>query len=67
MSEALKIRHEAQKEQQQKHIARCIAPLLQGRQGENLFIHGAPGIGKTAALKWVLRDLEEDVQLIKNV
>ncbi|MBS3127997.1 AAA family ATPase [Candidatus Woesearchaeota archaeon] len=55
------------REQQQKHIARCIAPLLQGRQGENLFIHGAPGIGKTAALKWVLRDLEEETEEVVPV
>src|SRR3989338_3752286 len=24
-----------------------------------MLIHGAPGIGKTAAVRWVLRDLEE--------
>src|SRR3989338_783286 len=55
------------REQQQKHIARCIAPLLQGRQGENLLVHGPPGIGKTAALRWVLRDLEEETEEVVQV
>lgn len=48
------------REEQQKQVARCIAPLLQDRNGENLFVYGAPGIGKTAAMKWVFRDLEEE-------
>ncbi len=47
------------REMQQHHIANCIKPLMQERNGRNLFIVGAPGIGKTAAIKWVLRDLEE--------
>src|SRR3989338_1441727 len=47
------------REQQQFHIANCIKPLLQGRNGRNLFIYGAPGVGKTSATRWVLRDLEE--------
>ena len=47
------------REQQQFHIANCINPLLQGRNGRNLFIYGAPGVGKTSATRWVLRDLEE--------
>ncbi|MBD3310198.1 AAA family ATPase [Candidatus Woesearchaeota archaeon] len=48
------------RETQQSYVAACIAPLLQGRNGKNLFISGAPGIGKTAAVRWVLRDLEEE-------
>ncbi len=47
------------REGQHKYIATCINPLLQGRNGKNLFIFGAPGIGKTAAIKLVLRDLED--------
>ncbi len=47
------------REQQQFHVANCIKPLLQSRNGRNLFIFGAPGVGKTSATKWVLRDLEE--------
>ncbi|MBU0461012.1 MAG: cell division control protein 6, partial [Nanoarchaeota archaeon] len=47
------------RENEQRHLATCIAPLLNGRNGKNLFIFGAPGIGKTAAMKFVFRDLEE--------
>lgn len=50
------------RESQQRFIADCIKPLLQGRNGRNLFISGAPGIGKTAAIKWVLRDLEDETE-----
>jgi cell division control protein 6 len=48
------------RENEQRHFATCIAPLLQSRNGRNLFIFGAPGIGKTAAMKFVFRDLEEE-------
>ncbi len=48
------------REEQQKHIATCIKPLLQQRNGKNLFIYGKPGVGKTAAMKWVFRDLENE-------
>lgn len=47
------------REMQQHQIANSIKPLLQGRNGRNLFIFGDPGIGKTGATKWVLRDLED--------
>ncbi len=52
------------RDQQQHHIASCIKPLLQERNGRNVFIYGAPGIGKTAATRWVLRDLEENTEEI---
>jgi len=45
---------------QQAQIAGAIKHLLQGRNGRNMFIYGAPGIGKTAATKWVFRDLEDN-------
>jgi len=48
------------RDQQQKAIARNIGPLLEKRNGTNVFVHGAPGIGKTVAIKWVFRDLEEE-------
>ncbi len=47
------------RENQQKYIADCIKPLFQQRNGKNLLITGSPGIGKTAAAKFVLRELEE--------
>jgi len=48
------------REKQQFSVANCIKPLLQGRNGKNVLIYGSPGIGKTAAVKWILRDLEEN-------
>lgn len=50
------------REKEQHYLAQCIAPLLQGRNGRNLFIHGISGIGKTAALKFVVRELEEETE-----
>ena len=48
------------REQEQKYLATCIKPIFQKRSGRNLLIHGAPGIGKTAAVRFLLRDLEEE-------
>jgi cell division control protein 6 len=36
--------------------------LLQGYNGRNLFVYGAPGIGKTTACKHVLRELENETE-----
>lgn len=47
------------REKQQMYIAECINPLFGGRSGKNLLITGRPGIGKTAALRFVLDELEE--------
>ncbi len=55
------------RDQQQKRAAACIRPLLEGRVGRNALVHGPPGVGKTAALRWVLRELEdtsEDVYIV---
>ncbi len=51
---------------EQKFIASCIKPLLQGMRGRNLFIHGSPGIGKTVATKYVLKDLEDETDRVKS-
>ncbi|MBI4918358.1 AAA family ATPase [archaeon] len=48
------------RETQQFRVVNCIKPLMQGRNGKNVLIYGSPGIGKTAAVKWILRDLEEN-------
>jgi len=48
------------RESQHHRIAHCIKPLLEGRNGRNCIISGAPGIGKTAAVKIVLKELEEN-------
>lgn len=47
------------REAQHHEIANIIKPLLQGRNGRNCIISGAPGIGKTAAVRLVLKELEE--------
>lgn len=48
------------RENEQFYLASCIKPLFQKRNGRNLLIHGPPGIGKTAAARFVLRDLEKE-------
>jgi archaeal cell division control protein 6 len=48
------------RESQQRYVANCIKPLLQGRTGKNLLIFGPPGIGKTATIKYMFRELEEE-------
>ncbi|MBC8501114.1 MAG: AAA family ATPase [Nanoarchaeota archaeon] len=47
------------REQEQRQIALAIKPLLEKRNGRNMFIYGKPGVGKTVAAKHVLRELEE--------
>lgn len=47
------------RESEQRELASCINPLFQGRNGRNVLIHGPPGIGKSAAARLVLRELEE--------
>ena len=48
------------REQQQRYIAAIIKPLLNEKNGKNLFVYGAPGIGKTAAMRFVLNELAEE-------
>jgi len=55
------------RESEQKYLATCIKPLFNNRSGRNLLIHGLPGIGKTAATKHVLRDLEEETDNIEII
>ncbi len=55
------------REQEQRYLATCIKPLFNNRSGRNLLIHGPPGIGKTAATKFVLRDLEEETDQIHAI
>lgn len=50
------------REKEQKYIATCIQPLLSRRNGKNILVHGAPGIGKTAAIRHILRDLEHETE-----
>ncbi len=52
------------RENEQMRFATAVRPLLQGYNGRNLFVYGAPGIGKTTACKHVLRELEEETDEI---
>ncbi len=45
------------REEQQKYMADCIKRLPS--LGTNVLIHGPPGIGKTACLRWVFRELRD--------
>ena len=47
------------REGQVQEIANSIKPMLEERKGTNLFVFGAPGVGKTASIRWVLRELGE--------
>lgn len=55
------------REQEQSYIATCIKPLFHDRSGRNVLIHGPPGVGKTAACRFVLRDLEENTDRIHPI
>jgi len=52
------------RENQQAYIGNSIKLLEHGRNGRNLFIHGSPGIGKTLATKYVLKQVEENTEEI---
>ncbi len=41
-----------------KEIADLLLPISKGRRGINIFIHGPPGIGKTASIKYIFREFE---------
>src|SRR3989338_3657371 len=52
------------REKEQKFIAVCIKPLFQEKNGKNVFIFGQPGVGKTAACRHILNELEEETEEI---
>ena len=55
------------RESQQKYLASCIKPLLMDHNGRNVLVHGPPGVGKTAALKHLLRELDESDEFSDKV
>ncbi|MEK6932775.1 MAG: AAA family ATPase [Nanoarchaeota archaeon] len=54
------------RENQQAYIGESIRLLEKGRNGINLFIHGHPGIGKTLATRYILRQVEENTDEIST-
>ncbi|MFH0875939.1 MAG: AAA family ATPase [archaeon] len=55
------------REKEQQQIALCIKPLQARRNGKNVLIYGTPGIGKTVAVRHLLRELEETSEEIVPV
>lgn len=55
------------RENEQQYIATCIRPLFQKRSGKNLLIHGSPGIGKTAAVRHILNELNKETEEIHTI
>jgi len=47
------------REDQQAHIANSIKLLFHKRKSSDLFINGAPGIGKTVSVRYVFRELKD--------
>lgn len=52
------------REKEQHHIANCIKPLFQKRNGKNLFLFGPSGVGKTVACKHLSQELDETTEEI---
>ena len=48
------------REKEQKYVAGCIKPLFMDRNGKNVFVYGPPGVGKTAACRHLLKEIEEE-------
>lgn len=48
------------REAHQQQIALAMKPLLQQRNGKNILIHGPPGVGKTVAVRHLIRELENE-------
>ncbi|MBU1854821.1 MAG: AAA family ATPase, partial [Nanoarchaeota archaeon] len=55
------------REQEQKQIAFAIKPLLEKRNGRNLFMFGKPGVGKTVSAKHVLKEMEDKYDDVYSV
>lgn len=55
------------RENQQFAIADCMKPLFQGRSGNNTLVYGSSGIGKTLACRHILKELEQETDLILPV
>jgi len=47
------------RENEQRTIAGCVKPVFQNRNGRNILVYGRPGVGKTVAVKHLLKDMEE--------
>lgn len=55
------------REEQHKYLAECIKPMFERRSGTNLIVTGPSGIGKTACVKYIFRDLVENTDNIMPI
>lgn len=55
------------RETQIKQVAENIAPSGESKRGQNTFIFGSPGIGKTATVKFIFREFEEEYPDVKTI
>ncbi len=55
------------RESQTKFLADCLKLVGKGRKSQNIFIHGSPGIGKTASVKFVFREFSEEFPNVKMI
>lgn len=55
------------RESEQMEIARSIRPLFMDQNGKNLILYGTSGIGKTVAVRHVLKELEEETDDIYTI
>jgi len=45
---------------QMKEIGICLRPITEDRKPMNCWLHGKPGVGKTATARWILRKLDSE-------
>jgi len=55
------------REKEQRVIAGCMKPLFDDKTGKHVFVFGQPGIGKTAACKHLLKEIEQETDDIATI
>jgi cell division control protein 6 len=55
------------REGQIRQVASNMEPVAEGEHGQNTFVFGPPGIGKTATVRFVFRQFEEEYPGVKTI